>query len=97
MGAPVGNDNAKRGLIYRRGFEAYARANPGVLEELIDWLYAVALRGIDDAKVGDRITAAQIIMDRTEGKPAQAIDLGNTDGEPFRTIAWPLPLTPLDK
>ena len=47
----------------------------------------IAAMADEDVKV--RIMAAQAILDRGHGKPAQAIDLGNQDGETFKVTVSP--------
>ncbi len=37
---------------------------------------------LDKAADGD-LPSIQLLADRTDGKPAQQIDLGNADGQPF--------------
>lgn len=96
MGAPVGNSNASRGAQIRSQINAafsrrddkLGKPDGATLRELMDNFVAEAL---ENAEVRSEL------FDRLYGKPTQAVDLGNTDGEPFRTIAWPLPQTPLDK
>jgi hypothetical protein len=44
----------------------------------------VLVDAMSDDSARNRITAAQAILDRGHGKPAQAVDIGNTDGEPFK-------------
>lgn len=39
----------------------------------------------DDEKM--RVQAAKEVLDRKYGKPAQTIDHGNKDGEPFETLS----------
>jgi len=44
----------------------------------------VLVSALNDENVKNQITAAQALLDRGYGKPAQSVDLGNTDGEPFK-------------
>ncbi len=44
----------------------------------------VEILSCGDARV--EITAAQAILDRGLGKPAQEIDIGNKEGEPFKSV-----------
>lgn len=96
MGAPVGNKNASRGAQIRslinaafsRRDDRLGMSDGATMSELMDSFIEEAL--------ADREVRSEL-LDRLFGKPTQAVDLGNTDGEPFRTLTWPLPKTLLDK
>lgn len=97
MGAPAGNKNASRA----RKFRDYIA---GILDEMDEARDPPAPGATMDAIVHgyiqDAMTDPEIrkdFLDRMFGKPKQEVDIGNTDGEAFRTIAWPLPKTPLDQ
>lgn len=48
-------------------------------------LNRLAEKLLDACEVGE-LPALKELGDRLDGKPAQSIDLGNRDGDPFRTI-----------
>lgn len=39
----------------------------------------------DDTRTADKLRAIEIILDRGIGKPIQTVDIGNKDGETFKT------------
>ena len=80
MAAPEGNTNSKAenrlwGNTIRR---AIAQGDPERLRRIAEKLLAMA-------EDGD-LQAMKELGDRTDGKPAQSLDLGNKDGEAFQLI-----------
>jgi len=80
MAAPEGNTNSKAenrlwGNTIRR---AIAQGDPERLRRIAEKLLAMA-------EDGD-LQAMKELGDRTDGKPAQSLDLGNKDGEAFQMI-----------
>lgn len=79
MGAPKGNQNAKKGHMARRALVmAVERMHDGredaPVVEKVKPLLDIWYRAIDEAKLGN-IQAANMIMDRLDGKPQQNVDL----------------------
>lgn len=96
-GAPIGNKNASKARKFREYIE-------NILVEMDAELDPPKPGATFDAIVKGYIRDAQTMpevrkdfLDRLFGKPKQAVDIGNADDEPFRTIAWPLPKTTLDQ
>lgn len=80
MGAPVGNTNSKAdnrlwGNTIRR---AIAQGDPDRLRRIADKLLHMAEEG--------DLGAVKELGDRLDGKPAQSLDVGNKNGEPFQLI-----------
>ena len=95
-GAPKGNNNAGRGRQASKALE-YALKNDGDISKCIGEIKALAeIWGvmIGKAKDGDG-QAANMIMDRLEGKPGQSIMLTGDEDNPVaikevvRTIVKP--------
>ena len=80
-GAPLGNQNAARAKVWQaailRALEHRSRADQ---KAELDRLASVLL---DKAAEGD-MTALKELGDRLDGKPAQAVTVGNEPGEEFR-------------
>ena len=79
MGAPVGNQNAARGRMWRAAIERALAKRSRVdqveaLDDLADKLLALAYEG--------DLGALKELGDRLEGKPGQAIELTGADGGP---------------
>jgi len=76
MGAPLGNRNAAKGRRMARLIEGicaeeeYKRITQGIHKQL-------------DAFAAGDLKAGEFVRDTTDGKPAQQLDLGNANGEPF--------------
>lgn len=83
MAAPVGNSNAKKGKQWADAVRRAIRAKYG--KEWEESLQELAAKLVDAAGEGD-FQALKEIGDRLDGKPAQALDIGNRDGEPFQSI-----------
>lgn len=73
MGAPVGNDNAKKNKIWSEALRKHITQNPKDLA-------AAALALITKAKDGD-IAAIKELGDRLEGKAVQQVVGAGDDGE----------------
>jgi len=83
-GAPQGNQNAKVGREWR---EALRRAMAHKADgDYRNTLLKIASGVVDKALEGDK-DAWREIADREDGKPAASLDIGNKDGEPFKTEA----------
>lgn len=85
-GAPIGNTNATKGYEATRALEkALAEESTGIegtyvakFSALVDiWKAQIA-----KAKDGDA-QAAAMIVDRMEGRPKQAVDIGSDPDKPF--------------
>ena len=79
MGAPVGNQNAARGRMWRAAIERALAKRSRVdqveaLDDLADKLLTLAYEG--------DLGALKELGDRLEGKPGQAIELTGADGGP---------------
>lgn len=70
-GAPKGNDNARRGTMFR---DAIRKA----LAEKPDSLLRIARKLIAKADQGD-MQAIRELADRLDGKPTQVVDIGEDD------------------
>jgi hypothetical protein len=83
MAAPIGNQNAARGRLWRAAIERALEARSSKLEQknALDELAEVLL---EQAAQGD-MQALKELGDRLDGKPAQAI-VGDADGEPVRHV-----------
>lgn len=92
MGASLGNRNASRAkdfrYMIRQVFERMDAGQVGATE------FALVQQYVMDAQTDKDVR--KDLFDRLYGKAAQTVSLANEDGEPFRTIAWPLPKTTLD-
>lgn len=86
---PPGNDNAKRGRLWRDALErALAKRGGGdkvaALDELAEkFLDAVLDMTKSTEKRGPSIAGFQEIADRLDGRPAQALEHSGPDGEPL--------------
>ena len=73
MGAPIGNQNAKRGAEWRQAIKrALAHRSGKTYREGLD---DVAQKFVEAAAAGEA-WAMKEIGDRIDGKPAQSIDMG---------------------
>jgi len=82
MAAPLGNQNAVKNRPWQDAINrALARFGEGSYD---GGLNALADELIIKCKDGD-LTALKELGDRLEGKPAQAVTVGNEEGETFKT------------
>lgn len=72
MGAPIGNQNAARGRVWRAAIERALDRRSQSRADGIKEIDAVAEKLVEAAFGGD-IAALKELGDRLEGKPAQAI------------------------
>lgn len=96
MGAPVGNKNASRGAQIRSLINAAFSRRDDKLGLLDGSTMSQLMDTFVEEALSDREVRSEL-FDRLFGKPTQAVDLGNTDGEPFKSLIWPLPKTILDQ
>lgn len=82
MAAPVGNQNAKKGKQWADAIKRAIRTKYG--KEWDESLEELASGLVNAAACGD-FQALKEIGDRLDGKPAQSVDVGNKDGEAFKT------------
>lgn len=80
MGAPVGNRNAANAKVWKAAIDRALEAR-GAGDRLAA-LNALAEKLLEKCDEGD-LPALKELGDRLDGKPAQAVDLGNADGKPF--------------
>jgi hypothetical protein len=66
-GPPMGNKNATKNKPWSEAIAKFAVQNPNKRDKVIEKLYEQALEG--------KLDAIKEIMDRTEGKPKQSIDV----------------------
>ena len=87
VGGQPGNQNAKKGKEATRALEkALAEESTGVEGEYVAKFSALVdiwRKQIEKAKEGD-LGAAQMIVDRLEGKPKQALTGGDEDDQPIK-------------
>ena len=81
-GAPVGNDNARRGSLIRG---AIRRAFAEDAAKGRDTLHRIVRKMVDDAEIGDK-DARRELFDRLDGKPEQANTLSGDVN-----VHWALP------
>lgn len=82
MAAPLGNQNAAKAKLWTAAIERALEKRGVSKVEALDSLAEKLLMKADD---GD-MQALKELGDRLEGKPKQQIDLGNADGEAFKTV-----------
>lgn len=86
MAAPKGNSNAVRGYEATRALEkALAEESTGIEGEYVAKFSALVdiwRKQIEMAKEGNP-TSAAMIVDRMEGRPKQAMDIGGQEDNPF--------------
>lgn len=80
-GAPIGNQNAKKGRAWSEAVKRAIRAKYG--KEWDESLQDLATELVNAAAAGD-LTALKEIGDRIDGKPKQIV--GGDDDSPFRLI-----------
>lgn len=84
QGAPVGNQNAKKGKAWS---EAIRRAIREKYEgDDYEAKLAQLARKLVDAADGGDLAALKEVGDRHDGKPAQSVALGNEAGEFFQIV-----------
>lgn len=82
-GGQVGNDNAKRGRVWRDAINrALETRGLGDRKAALDALAEKLLQKCDE---GD-VAALREFGDRAEEKAEQAVTIANPDGETFRTL-----------
>ena len=82
MGAPVGNENAKKGKDYRLALRrALARKSGSTASE---GLKEIAGKLVEAAYAGEA-WAIKEVADRVDGRPAQAI-VGDSDEDPISVV-----------
>lgn len=82
MGAPVGNQNAAKAKVWAAAINrALEKRAGGDRLKAIDDLAEKFLKACDE---GD-LSAFKELGDRLDGKPAQAVSVGNEPGEEFVT------------
>ena len=81
MSAPAGNQNAAKAKVWNAAIMRALDARGSRLEQknALDDLAAALL---DKAAEGD-MSALKELGDRLDGKPSQALTVGNDDGKPF--------------
>lgn len=81
-GAPVGNQNAANGKKWRAAIDRALEKTPKVAGlEALDRCAKVL---IEKALAGEQ-WALEMLGNRLDGKPAQAVTVGNAEGEQFVT------------
>jgi HEAT repeat protein len=50
-----------------------------------DAAIGVLVAALEDEDARVRLKAAEVLLDRGWGKPSQTVDIGNADGQPFKT------------
>lgn len=80
MGAPLGNTNKQEG----RSFAGALRRTLYEAGTDRERLLTIANVLVTKAEEGD-MQAIKEVADRLDGKPAQTVDVGNKDGEPFKS------------
>lgn len=83
MGAPVGNQNARKGKWSEALAKAVETEDPILRRRKLD---AIADRLLEKALEGD-IAAIKEMGDRLDGKAPQAMTLANEEGQVF-TVRW---------
>ena len=71
MGAPIGNQNAKK-KPFTEQMKRFILANPEKMERIIEGVFKEAEEG--------SLAALSVIMDRVEGKAVQATEISGPDG-----------------
>ena len=81
VGAPVGNQNAVKGKRWSNAIDrALAKRSKVDATESLD---ALAEELLKKCEAGD-MAALKELGDRLEGKPGQALTIGNPEGEEFK-------------
>lgn len=87
-GAPLGNSNARKGskirnLLEQVADEYIANTGPDADTQATERRIRKVLRKLfDKAEEGD-LTAINMVLDRLIGKPAQSIEVGDSEGNPL--------------
>ena len=83
-GAPIGNTNATKGRPWRDAIDRALETRGRYDRKLA--LDALAEKLLAKCDEGD-MSALRELGDRLDGKPAQAVQLSNAEGEAFRVAA----------
>ena len=83
FGAPIGNQNAKKGKAWSEAVRRAIRGTYGL--EWEESLQALAAKLVDAADGGD-LQALKEIGDRLDGKPTQQTEISGPDGGPVDTV-----------
>ena len=84
MGAPLGNQNAVKAKRWQQAIDrALARRSKASGIEELDRLADKFLEAVDTG-AREFIPGFAALGDRLDGKPAQQLDVGNVNGEPFK-------------
>ena len=78
MDAPKGNKNAVKGFQARQALELALSGKTEVVSSMVK-LVSIWNKMIDEAETGDS-RAANMIMDRLDGKPGQSLNIGGELG-----------------
>jgi hypothetical protein len=86
MGAPLGNQNARKGKVWTQAIERALekRSAKGRMEALDDLAEQLLLK----AETGD-MAALRELGDRLEGKPKEQVELSGPDGGPIEARSLP--------
>ena len=79
-GAPLGNQNAKKGKRFQKAIERVLARKYGDVDAGYE---ALAAKYIELAESGDQ-PLLKDAADRSDGKPIQALEHSGTDGEPIK-------------
>ena len=93
-GAPEGNKNAARGAECRQALKrALSRKSTKTYREGLD----LVMDEYVSAACEGESWAIRDMIDRLDGKPVQAVELGGPDGEPLQAQLNYIPICPPDK
>lgn len=90
-GNPENRDKAGR---FQKGKTGNPGGRPSIPQEFKDLALkysvpalkkAIEIMQDDENKTADKLKAIELILDRGIGKPTQTLDVGNKEGEAFRT------------
>jgi hypothetical protein len=84
VGAPLGNQNAAKGRLFKSAVAAALQEKSRVDQK--DALQSIANKLIELASSGD-LQAIKEIADRLDGKPKQQTELSGPDGGPVETVS----------
>ncbi len=94
IGGQPGNDNAKRGMECRQALKrALSRKSEQTYREGLDLVMDEYVKAACDGESW----AIRDMIDRLDGKPIQAVELGGPDGEPLQAQLNYIPICPPDK
>jgi len=93
-GAQPGNSNAKRGMECRQALKrALSRKSDKTYREGLDMVMDEYVSAACDGESW----AIRDMIDRLDGKPIQAVEVGGPDGEPLQAQLNYIPICPPDK